>query len=158
MEDELGVHIPMPCVPEETKSFFKFLKPSNISVVGSYISECMLGPNVIVDVMVEMPAGSFQKQDYQNYVYLKKKAIYLAFVTSGIGNDIAESKKFVGDNLRPYLKLRPNGKLNKKVEVIIHVSAQEISFKFNKFLPEKNNIKPKWYFNKSLDDGKSGFL
>lgn len=158
MEDELGVRIPVPRVPEETKSVFKFLKPSNISVVGSYISECMLGPTVTVDVMVEMPADSFRKQDYQNYIYFKKKAIYLAFITSNIGSDIAESKKFIGDDLRPCLKLRPNGKLNKKIDVIIHISAQETSFKLNKFLPEKSNVRSKWYFNKSSDDSKSFFI
>ncbi|XP_032663829.1 nucleolar protein 6 [Odontomachus brunneus] len=152
LEDELGVCIPVPRVPEETKGVFKFLKPSNISVVGSYISGCILGPTVTVDIMVEMPAALFRKQDYQNYIYFKKKAIYLAFVTSNIGTDIAESKKFIGDNLRPCLKLRPNGQLNKKIDIIIHISAQETSFKLNKFLPEKSNVRLKWYFNESLDD------
>lgn len=145
----------MPDVPKETKSVFKFLKPSNISVVGSYDSGCILGSIVTVDIMVEMPADLFRKQDYQNYAYFRKKAIYLAFVTSVIGSDIAESKKFVGDNLRPSLKLRPSGRLNKKVDVIIHISAQETSFKLNRFLPEKNSVRPGWYFNKkSLEDSK----
>lgn len=156
MKDKLGVNIPVPHVPEETKSVFKFLKPSNISVVGSFNSGCMLGPTITVDVMVEMPAESFRKQDYQNYMYFRKKAMYLAFVTSNIGNDIAESKKFVSDGLRPCLKLRPNGKLNKKIDVMIHISAQETSFKLNRFLPEKNSVRPRWYFNKkSSNNGKS---
>ncbi|XP_014489067.1 PREDICTED: nucleolar protein 6 [Dinoponera quadriceps] len=152
LEDELGVRVPVPRVPEETKSVFKFLKPSDISVVGSFNSECVLGPTVTVDVMVEMPAASFRKQDYQNYIYFRKKAIYLAFVTSSIKNDIAESKRFIGDDLRPCLKLRPSGKLNKKIDVIIHVSAQEASFNLNRFLPEKNSVRPRWYLNKKSPD------
>lgn len=145
----------MPHIPKETKSVFKFLKPSSVSVVGSYDSGCILGSPVIVDVMVEMPAGLFRKQDYQNYVYFRKRATYLAFIASTIGSDIAESKKFIGNNLTPLLKLRPNGRLNKKVDIIIHVSAQETSFKLNRFLPEKNSIRPGWYFNKkSLEDSK----
>lgn len=144
----------MPRVPAETNSVFKFLKPSNIDIIGSYNSGCIVGPTVIVDVMVEMPAGSFRKQDYQNYIYFKKKAMYLTLVTLAIGSDIAESKKFIGDNLRPSLKLQPSGKLNKKVDIVIHISAQENSFKLNRFLPEKNSVRPGWYFDKKFLDGK----
>lgn len=156
MSDKLGICIPVPHVLEDTRSVFKFLKPPNISVIGSYNSGCIFGPTVTVDVMVEMPVGLFRKQDYQNYIYFRKKATYLAFITSIIGSDLAESKNFIGDNLRPSLKLRPSGKLNKKVNVVIHVSVQESSFKLNRFLPEKNSVRPAWYFEKkSLEDGKS---
>lgn len=143
----------MPNVPKETKSVFKFLKPSNISVIGSYNSGCILGSTVTIDIMVEMPADLFRKQDYQNYAYFRKKAIYLAFVTSVIGSDIAECKRFVGDNLRPSLKLRPSGRLNKKVDLVIHISAQETSFKLNRFLPEKNSVRPRWYFDNKSSEG-----
>ncbi|XP_018301266.1 nucleolar protein 6 [Mycetomoellerius zeteki] len=159
LSDKLGICIPVPNIPKKTKSVFKFLKPSNISVVGSYNSGCILGSTVTVDIMVEMPTSSFRKQDYQNYVYFRKKATYLAFVASNIGSDIAETKKFIGDNLRPSLKLRPSGKLNKKVDIMIHISAQQSSFKLNRFLPEKNSVRPGWYFNNkessSLEDAKS---
>ncbi|XP_012215234.2 nucleolar protein 6 [Linepithema humile] len=152
LEDK-SICIPVPHVPVETSnSVFKFLKPSNISIIGSYNSGCIVGPTVTVDVMVEMPAGSFRKQDYQNYVYFRKKAMYLTFVTLAIGSDIAESKKFIGDDLRPSLKLQPSGKLNKKVDVVIHISAQESSFKLNRFLPEKNSVRPGWYFDKKFSD------
>lgn len=155
MDDKLGIRIPVPHISKETKSGFKFLKPSNVSVVGSYDSGCILGSTVTVDVMVEMPVGLFRKQDYQNYVYFRKRAIYLSFIASIIDSDIAESKRFIGNNLTPFLKLRPSGRLNKKVDVVIHVSAQETSFKLNRFLPEKNSIRPGWYFNKkSSEDSK----
>lgn len=145
----------MPRVPEETKSSFKFLKPSDVKIIGSYNSGCVVGPTVTVDVMVEMPADSFRKQDYQNYIYLRKKAMYLAFITSAIGSDVAESKNYFGSDLRPSLRLRPSGKLNKKVDVVIHVATQETSFKLNRFLPEKNNVRPGWYFNeRSAENGK----
>lgn len=153
LSDKLGVCIPVPHVPEETRSVFKFLKPSNISVIGSYNSGCILGPTITVDIMVEMPAGLFRKQDYQNYIYFRKRATYLAFITSVIGSDLAEYKKFIGDDLRPSLKLRPSGKLNKKVDIVIHISMQETSFKLNRFLPEKNSVRPAWYFDKkSIED------
>ncbi|XP_011868137.1 PREDICTED: nucleolar protein 6 [Vollenhovia emeryi] len=153
LDHKLAVRVPVPQIPKETKSVFKFLKPSCVRAVGSYDSGCALGPSFTVDVMVEMPASLFRKQDYQNYVYFRKRATYLAFVASAIGSDVAESMRFVGDSLTPSLKLRPSGRLNKKVDVVIHVSAQDTSFKLNRFLPEKNSVRPGWYFDeKPVED------
>ncbi|XP_076760517.1 nucleolar protein 6 Mat89Ba [Xylocopa sonorina] len=150
--EKLNVRIPLPNVPEETKGVFKFLQPSNIATIGSYVFDAATGPIITIDIMVEMPAKIFQKQDYQNYRYLKKKAIYLAHIASNITDDIATTKKFIGDNLRPILKIVPNGKLGNKVNVLVHVSAQEGSFKLSRFLPEKNNIRPRWFFHDNKND------
>ena len=141
------MHIPMPKVPEETKGIFKFLKPSDIAIIGSYMFDAAISPNITVDIMIEMPAKMFQKQDYQNYRYMKKKAIYLAFIAFNITDDIAKSKTFMNDNLRPFLKIIPNGKLGTKMNVFIHISAQEGSFKLSRLLPEKNNVRSEWFFN-----------
>ncbi|XP_034171311.2 nucleolar protein 6 Mat89Ba [Osmia lignaria lignaria] len=151
LQEMLDVHIPMPNVPEDTKGTFKFLKPSDITVIGSYVIDAAISPNITIDLTVQMPSKMFQKQDYQNYRYLKKKAIYLACIASNITSDIAEHKKFIGDNLRPILKLVPTGKLGTKITVLVHISAQEGSFKLNRFLPEKNSIRPGWFFNNSND-------
>ncbi|XP_017876904.1 nucleolar protein 6 [Ceratina calcarata] len=143
----LNVHIPFPEVPKETKGTFKFVKPSSINVIGAYAFDAATGSNVTVDVMIEMPPKMFQKRDYQNYIYMKKKAIYLAHIASNITNEISQSKKFVGTNLRPMLKIVPNGKLGTKMTVLIHVSAHKETFRLNKFLPEKNNVRPGWFFS-----------
>lgn len=136
----------MPDVPRETKGVFKFHKPSNISIIGSYAFDAAIGPYISVDIMIEMPAKVFQNQDYQNYRYMKKKAIYLAHIASNITDEIAEHKSFVGNNLRPILKIVPSGKLGNKINVLIHISAEEGSFKLSRFLPEKNNVRPGWFF------------
>ncbi|XP_078047957.1 nucleolar protein 6 Mat89Ba [Augochlora pura] len=150
LEKELKVYIPKPNVPSKTKALFKFLKPSKIAVIGSYAYNAIVGPNITVDVMIEMPAKMFRKLDYQNYRYIKKKAIYLAYIANNITDDIAEEKKFVGDNLRPILKIVPIGKLGTKINVLVHITAQEESFKLNRFQAEKNSIRPTWFFsNKS---------
>lgn len=147
LKNKLNMHIPMPKVPEETKGIFKFLKPSDIAIIGSYMFDAAISPNITVDIMIEMPAKMFQKQDYQNYRYMKKKAIYLAFIAFNITDDIAKSKTFMNDNLRPFLKIIPNGKLGTKMNVFIHISAQEGSFKLSRLLPEKNNVRSEWFFN-----------
>ncbi|XP_076620123.1 nucleolar protein 6 Mat89Ba [Colletes latitarsis] len=145
-QQELEVHIPMPNIRKKTKGEFEFLKPSNIVVIGSYAFDATVGPNITVDVMIEMPAKMFHNRDYQNYRYIKKKAMYLAYLASNMTIDIAQDKKFVGNNLRPMLKIIPPGKLGKKVNVLVHIAAQEESFSLSRFLPEKNSIRPEWFF------------
>ncbi|XP_076640818.1 nucleolar protein 6 Mat89Ba [Halictus rubicundus] len=147
LKKQLKVRIPKPHVPQKTKATFKFSKPSQIAVIGSYAYNATVGPTITVDVMIEMPTKMFQKLDYQNYRYIKKKAIYLAFIASSITDDIAEEKKFVGDSSRPILKIVPSGKLGTKVNVLVHITAQEDSFKLNRFLPEKNSVRPGWFFS-----------
>lgn len=133
-------------VPKETKGVFKFLKPTDIAVVGSYMFDATIGANIVVDIMIEMPAKIFQNQDYLNYRYIKKKMIYLAYIASNITDDITESKRFMNDTLKPVLKIVPSGKLGTKISVLIHASPEEGSFKLNRFLPEKNNVRPEWFF------------
>ncbi|KZC04307.1 Nucleolar protein 6 [Dufourea novaeangliae] len=152
LKKKMKVRIPMPKLPKEMKGTFKFLKPSQIAIIGSYAYDAMIGLNITVDVMIEMPAKMFQKQDYQNYRYLKKKAIYLAYIASNITDDIVEEKKFIGDSLRPMLKIVPSGKLGTKINVLVHITAQEESFKLNRFLPEKNSIRPGWFFQQETNE------
>ncbi|CAK9819413.1 Nucleolar protein 6 [Anthophora plagiata] len=149
LRENLTVNIPAPKVPEEAKGTFKFLKPSDVAVIGSYVFDAAISPNITVDIMIEMPAKMFQNRDYQNYRYFKKKAIYLAYIASNITDDIAEHKKFIGDNLRPVLKIVPTGKLGTKINVLVHLSAQQESFILSRFLPEKNNVRPGWFFSET---------
>ncbi|XP_012273791.1 nucleolar protein 6 [Orussus abietinus] len=147
----LDVEIPLGITLKDVRGFYRFLRPSNISLVGSYALGTMIGPRITVDVMIEMPAKLFQKSDCQNYKYCRKRAIYLAYIASNIQCDIAESKTFLhlGDNRKPILKIIPSGKLGQKVTVYLHVVPEESSFKMNRFHPEKNNIKPVWYFDEN---------
>lgn len=78
---------------------------------------------------------------------MRKKAVYLAYIARKINEDIAESKCFVGNQWNPILKIVPEGKLNKKVTVYVHIVVQESTFSMNKFTAEKNNVKPNWFFN-----------
>ncbi|XP_053973649.1 nucleolar protein 6 [Hylaeus volcanicus] len=155
LEKQLGMHIPMPKIRQNKEDTFKFLKPSNITVIGSYAFNGIVGPNITVDIMIEMPAKIFHKQDCLNYRYMKKKAMYLAYVASHITDDIADDKKYVGNNLRPMLKIIPNGKLGKKLNVLVHISAQEESFALRRLLPEKNNVKPGWFFTDTTNEDAS---
>ncbi|XP_066597044.1 nucleolar protein 6 isoform X2 [Prorops nasuta] len=100
-----------------------------------------------------MPSKLIQNQDYLNCRYIKKKAIYLSYIAAIVNEGIAMEKKFTGDALRPILKIIPVGKLSKKVVVNVHISLEEGAFKLNRFLPEKNNIRPNWLFQKDIKKG-----
>lgn len=154
MSERLGVDIPIPNLPNEGKGIFKFLKPSKISVIGSYAYETNINSSTIVDVAIEMPASSFQKGDYQNFRFLRKQRLYLAYIASSIDEEIVGRKTFIGNNEIVNLKIVPKGKLGKKCTIFIHIAAQENSFKFSRFLPDRNNVRPGWYFEtESSEEG-----
>jgi len=50
----MNLKIPLPCLPEIT-GVFKFEKPSSVSVIGSFGTGCCLGPDIKIDLKVEMP-------------------------------------------------------------------------------------------------------
>ncbi|XP_043670065.1 nucleolar protein 6 [Vespula pensylvanica] len=152
ISQKLHLNIPILNVPVDIKGTFKFLKPLTINIIGSYSFDCTIGPNAAVDIMIQMPDDLFQKHDYQNYRYLRKKAIYLAYITSNIRDDLADKKCFLGSNLKPILEILPPGSLGKKLRIHVHISAHEDSFKLNRFSPEKNCIRPNWFFNEEVEN------
>ncbi|XP_024940581.1 nucleolar protein 6 isoform X2 [Cephus cinctus] len=151
---KLEAVVPITNIPEQRKGTYCFKKPSSVSVVGSYALGTVIGPQVSVDVSVEMPSSLFQKLDYQNYRYIRKRAIYLTFIASKIREDLAKSVKFVhdGENRRPYLKLIPAGSLGKKYTIFVKITAHENSFKLGRFHPMKNGVRPSWIFNEGTQD------
>lgn len=57
-EEVNGIKVPVQSVPHVSKSFFQFVKPESVQVIGSYKAGCCLGPNLKVDVAVVMPKVS----------------------------------------------------------------------------------------------------
>ncbi|KAI4493829.1 hypothetical protein M0804_002005 [Polistes exclamans] len=149
---KLHLNIPILNVPEDARGTFKFLKPLSIVIIGSYSFDCTVGTNTAIDIMIQMPGNLFQKHDYQNYRYLRKKAIYLTYITANIEDDLVDKKLFLGSNLKPILKIVPPGILGKKLSIHIHISAHENTFKLNRFLPEKNSIRPNWFFKEEVEN------
>ncbi|XP_014206566.1 nucleolar protein 6 [Copidosoma floridanum] len=147
LSEESGIRIPMKQLVNECCGTFRFSPPSNIVIGGSHSLDTTVGPNAQVDVLIEMPKKVFQRADNSNYKYMRKKAIYLAIVANNIPEELAEHKCFVGHNLNPILKIVPTGKLSRHTIVYVHFVAEYTTFQHNRFTPEKNNIKPNWYFN-----------
>lgn len=96
-----------------------------------------------------MPEVMFQKIDSKNYGYMRKKAMYLAYIGHKLNEELSEKTSFVGANLNPVLKIVPKGKLGKRFVIYVHAVVQRTTFKLNTFTPEKNNVRNSWFLKKS---------
>ncbi|KAJ1657027.1 U3 snoRNP protein [Dispira simplex] len=82
LNQKTGVEVPFPpeVPPPNAKLIMKMEPPSRMNVVGSfplkYAARTRHGYNL--DMIVDMPAQLFQKQDNINYRYFYKRAYYLA--------------------------------------------------------------------------------
>jgi hypothetical protein len=55
--------------------------------------------------------------------------------------------------------VKPKEKLGKRAVVVVHLSPPANAFKLTRFSPEKNNVRPNWYFKEtgSMEEGKKMF-
>lgn len=137
--------------PFKVKGTYQFKKPSRIEMIGSYDTGISLGPKVSIDMLVEIPASFFQKQDYLDARYHRKRAFYLCDLAHHLQflPELVESVYFVGDdgdNLKPCLEIIPFGKINKCLTILVHLAPEKGSFKLSRFNPNKNNVRKNWFF------------
>lgn len=52
---KLGIKLPINLDLDKYKGQFQFIKPAGVVVIGSYAAECRLGPNIEIDIKVEIP-------------------------------------------------------------------------------------------------------
>ncbi|XP_033607618.1 nucleolar protein 6 isoform X3 [Cryptotermes secundus] len=149
---EFNLKIPIPYLPQ-IMGVFKFIKPTSVSVVGSFGAGCCLGPNIKIDFRVEMPQICFDVKDYLNHKYHVKRALYLAYIAGKLQeSELVEEMQFsqsCGNPLKPVLEVKPKGKLGKRVIILVHLTSPAGVFKLSRFSPEKNNVRPNWYFKEN---------
>lgn len=140
--DEEGLEIP---------SFpFQFIAPRSASIIGSYAVSTVVGPTFSVDVVVEIPAKSFQKENYLNQVYHKKKALYLAYLALQLQKlPSVEHCRFTfrqGNRFNPSIVLKPKG--IRHLLINVHACTEQNTFKLNRFLPATSNVRSTLFKNK----------
>lgn len=122
---------------------FQFILPKQTLAIGSRRMETNIGPNITIDLVVEIPGKCFQKTDYLNMIYHKKKALYLAYLAQKLSawSKAAECKFqfFANDKFNPVLMIHPNS--SKKVTFFVHVCCESNTFKLNRFLPSTSNTR-----------------
>lgn len=106
----------------------------------------------------------FDVKDYLNHKYHVKRALYLAYIAGKLQeSELVEEMRFsqsCGNPLKPVLEVKPKGKLGKQVVVLVHLTSPAGVFKLSRFSPEKNNVRPNWYFkeNGRVEEGKRSLL
>lgn len=104
-----GVNVPFD-LPAVCNYSLAFQRPSDLSIVGSYLVKTHAKPQLAVDVALEMPAALFQPKDIQHYRYHHKRAYFLACVAAYLskrpGLAALTFESFNGDMSRPVLVMR----------------------------------------------------
>lgn len=137
------VQIPILQIPKSIKGKFEFIPPTEIKEIGSYTYETMCCSKPVIDIAIEIPKKCWEKMDYLNYRYHRKRAFYLAYIAHSLLNiDFIHDLKFSYQNecyLKPVLLVT----LKDFVNVTICVTAYPCSgsFKLNRFVPTKNNVR-----------------
>lgn len=131
----------------ETKGTFQFVVPKKSAViVGSQKLGTILGNQLIVDICIEVPKLFYQKGDYLNMIYHRKRALYLCYILQQLQKkcpDLAKQQEFTyvrGNPLKPALLLSNPGK-NKHVTFAIHLTCDEDTYKLVRFIPLRNNVR-----------------
>lgn len=144
-----GTKFPLPSPPAPIKGKFRFHRPISVKVVGSYLLGTVTKPDLNVDISVQMPKECFQSMDYLNLRYHHKRALYLSVMASQLKkSSLFESVEFShmnGEVLRPILLLKPQGNVGKQFVIKLHPCLSEGTFKPQRFAPNKNNIRQRWF-------------
>ncbi|XP_076032769.1 nucleolar protein 6 Mat89Ba [Oratosquilla oratoria] len=134
-----------------TKGVFRFVAPKEICVVGSYGTKTLTTQNGSVDLMLVMPKECVQNGDWCNQKWLRKRALYLAYLAGYLKdktNYVLSWTHHCGHPLRPTLQVEDESNHRNKWKVVLHVVPPHNHWKVSRFSPEKGNLRLHWYYPK----------
>ncbi|KAI9878470.1 MAG: hypothetical protein M1830_000804 [Pleopsidium flavum] len=151
---KIAIPFPDPQPARDVKYTLAYLKPSNISVVGSYAMKTLTstGEGFAIDLAVTMPPVLFQDKDFLNYRYFYKRAYYIACLAAGL-QEARECNLRIsyehqhGNSLLPILVIKPSGDNAEDEETIsrciirIITAIPEDLFPIWKIRPDKTCIR-----------------
>uniref|UniRef100_A0A2C9LX97 Nucleolar protein 6 n=1 Tax=Biomphalaria glabrata TaxID=6526 RepID=A0A2C9LX97_BIOGL len=157
----LGIQIPFLEKPERVKGSFQFLPPTEVRLTGSMTLDTIVKPNLIVDLVLQMPKACFEPKDYLNQRYVRKRALYLCVVASHLSkNKQIEDLKFtymMSNPYKPVLLLTIKVTEKRKLQFRLLLEPEENIFKLSRFELSKNNVRPNWFLGKD-SESKEDFL
>lgn len=159
---ELKVKLPVSGDLKRTKCTFKFYKFSDIEIIGSYSFGASINAKLCVDLQITVPAETYAKKDSINYRYHKKRAAYLAYLASFIKKlECVYEVRYAWENgleTKPFLTIKPNGKIGNFVSVKLDLSCEPEAYKFQRFQLTRNNLRESWLCdNESIDNDSINF-
>ncbi|XP_057371502.1 nucleolar protein 6-like [Daphnia carinata] len=142
--NKLKVKCPFGSDCYDSSKTFQYLKPKKLAPIGSWAIG-LTGKGISVDILVEIPQESLERDDYLNYTYHRKRALYLSYVAAHLQKASTlvqeiQFETFSGDLSRPILRIEPTGKLNQRVFFRIFASAPADLVAVEKLLPDRNCI------------------
>lgn len=145
-----GLEVPFPSQTsyKKIKGNFRFVAPSDVKVIGSFLLKTTIKADQSVDVAVEIPKELLCKDDYLNYRYYYKRSLYLAWLASHLkGWQHTEAVIYTceHDMYKPVLKVTLKGKVGKKYSLTIHAIIPEGAFKRVRYIPLRNNVRSNWF-------------
>ncbi|KAH0971237.1 hypothetical protein GBA52_023393 [Prunus armeniaca] len=125
---------------------FEFKKPKSIAVGGSYALQCIVKPEVNVDLLVRLPKECFHEKDYLNYRYHAKRCLYLCvikkFLMSSSLIQKVEWSTLQNEVRKPVLIVYPGMKLVEIPEFCIRIIPTAPSlFSLPKLHLNRNNVR-----------------
>ncbi|GAA0178293.1 RNA metabolism protein [Lithospermum erythrorhizon] len=125
---------------------FKFKRPKMIEIGGSYAIQCVVKPDVNVDLFIRLPKECFHEKDFLNYRYHAKRFLYLCIIKkylkrSSMIQDITWST-FQNETRKPVLVVHPVLRLSNKTKFVIRIIPTAASlFSPAKLKMGKNNVR-----------------
>lgn len=124
---------------------FRFIAPTSVFKVGSWLTQTVINSEPIIDIYVEMPNEFFHEGNHLNGIYHRKKALYMSYLASSLSKwtGIVECKfSFIkGNPFQPALLLQADGKYGKHIRFQLRAACNEENFKMERFTPSKSNVK-----------------
>ncbi|KAI0828573.1 Nrap protein [Trametes gibbosa] len=150
---EEGIKVPYvhPLPTDEANWKVAFERPSEILVVGSWVTKTAVKANdsikYAVDLALEIPSNLLQEKDYLNGRAFQKRAYYLAVVASAMARDKSLACNVyygstLGDPRHTSIVLLPRsglGKLDVQIRIIVYVGQSSISLQ--RLSPARSNIR-----------------
>ncbi|XP_009347539.2 nucleolar protein 6 isoform X1 [Pyrus x bretschneideri] len=122
---------------------FAFKKPKSIEIGGSYAIQCVVKPEVNVDLFVRMPKECFHEKDYLNYRYHAKRCLYLCVIKKFLkSSSLVEWSTLQNEARKPVLIVYPGVKLVEVPEFCVRIIPTAPSlFNIPKLHLERNNVR-----------------
>ena len=127
----------------------QFKAPAAVHMVGSYLLRTVTRPDLVVDLVLEMPADLLEHKDFLNNKYLERRQLYLAHVAHRMQSHDSVAAvsfgAFRGDATKPCVLFKPAGLsgLSGKFTVRVLAAPPANSFPLARFRPSRNNFRKK---------------
>ncbi|KAL7606257.1 hypothetical protein Lser_V15G19682 [Lactuca serriola] len=124
---------------------FKFKRPTSINVGGSYSIQCIVKPDVNVDLYIRLPKECFHEKDFLNHRYHGKRYLYLCIIKKYLeSSSIAQKLEwafFQNEARKPILVVYPVVKSTGVPGFSVRlIPTAESHFNVQKLNIERNNL------------------